>query len=76
MRVNRVCEFAHALCIGDTLYFYTISGYNHLDVQVQTYPWLHAGFSIAACIVACGECNHTDISHFSFVGAFFLIPTH
>ncbi|KAJ7336219.1 hypothetical protein DFH08DRAFT_284329 [Mycena albidolilacea] len=50
MRVNRVCEFAHALCIGHTLYFYTISGY----IQVQTTPrTLVAGFSITACIVAC-----------------------
>ncbi|KAJ7336222.1 hypothetical protein DFH08DRAFT_1018498 [Mycena albidolilacea] len=50
-----VCEFAHALCIGHTLYFYTISGDNHPDaIQVQTSPrTLLAGFSITACIVAC-----------------------
>ncbi|KAJ7857324.1 hypothetical protein B0H14DRAFT_2578460 [Mycena olivaceomarginata] len=51
-----VCKFAHALCIGHTLYFYTISGDDHPDaIQVQTSPWtLHASSSITSCIVACG----------------------
>ncbi|KAJ7803544.1 hypothetical protein B0H14DRAFT_2613244 [Mycena olivaceomarginata] len=48
-----VCEFAHALCIGHTLYFYTISGYNQTDSQVFSPRTLLAGFSITACIVAC-----------------------
>ncbi|KAJ7735579.1 hypothetical protein B0H14DRAFT_507170 [Mycena olivaceomarginata] len=56
-----VCELGHALCIGYTLYFYTISSYNHPDVLVQTSPWtLHVGFSISASIVACGAYNHTN----------------
>jgi hypothetical protein len=26
---NRVCEVAHAICVGHTLYVYTISDYGH-----------------------------------------------
>ncbi|KAF8189837.1 hypothetical protein K438DRAFT_1971351 [Mycena galopus ATCC 62051] len=48
-----ICELAHALCIGHTLYVYTISGSGHPAVLLDSTWTLHAAFVIASVTVAC-----------------------
>ncbi|KAF7348633.1 hypothetical protein MVEN_01381300 [Mycena venus] len=53
--VNRVCELVHALCIGHTLYVWTISDYGHPERLITVTPksfdmsLLSAG-SMVACV--------------------------
>ncbi|KAJ6571672.1 hypothetical protein B0H19DRAFT_1064736 [Mycena capillaripes] len=54
--VTRLCEVAHALCLGQALYQFTISNYTHPETRSLPTPSLSLGTAalIAAVIAACG----------------------
>ncbi|KAJ7935282.1 hypothetical protein B0H13DRAFT_523022 [Mycena leptocephala] len=56
-----LCELAHAMCIGHTLYMYTIIGYGHPERLIQRAPAsLEAAVFFSGIIAACVQ------SFFSF----------
>jgi hypothetical protein len=52
---NRICEVGHALCIGHSLYVYTISDYAHPErVLGPTPKSLETTSIFSGVIAACG----------------------